>query len=129
MSRSASWTTAPIDIANAPAMINRVTYTGDLGYEIWVGAGVPAPALQRDHGRGCRTWGSRNFGMRALLSLRLEKNFPTWYRELRPIYGAFEAGLERFVDLSKADFIGKRGACREQRRRRQATPRHLRGRC
>jgi dimethylglycine dehydrogenase len=52
--------------------------------------------------------------MRALLSLRLEKNFPTWYRELRPIYGAFEAGLDRFVDLSKPDFIGRDAAIAEK---------------
>jgi dimethylglycine dehydrogenase len=55
-----------------------------------------------------------NFGMRALLSLRLEKNFPTWYRELRPIYGPFEAALDRFVDLGKNDFIGRDAAMREK---------------
>ena len=48
------------------------------------------------------------------LSLRLEKNFPTWYRELRPIYGPYEADVGRFVDLGKEDFIGKRAAMAEQ---------------
>jgi len=102
-----------LDVANVPAMINRLTYTGDLGFEIWV-----APEYLRrlyasiqDAGRDL---GLINFGMRALLSLRLEKNFPTWYRELRPIYGPFEAALERFVDLSKRDFIGREAALREQ---------------
>jgi dimethylglycine dehydrogenase len=101
------------DVANTPALVNRVTYTGDLGYEIWV-----APEYQRRlytsivaAGDGL---GLRNFGMRALLSLRLEKNFPTWYRELRPIYGAIEAGLERFVDFDKADFIGRAQALEER---------------
>jgi dimethylglycine dehydrogenase len=55
-----------------------------------------------------------NFGMRALLCLRLEKNFPTWYRELRPIYGPFEAALDRFVDLGKNDFIGRDAALKEK---------------
>ena len=36
-----------------------------------------------------------NFGMRALLCMRLEKNFPTWFSELRPIYGGFEAIVEQ----------------------------------
>ena len=45
--------------------------------------------------------------------MRLEKNCPTWYRELRPIYGAFEGGLERFVDLTKVDFIGRDAAVSE----------------
>ena len=51
--------------------------------------------------------------MRALLALRLEKNFPTWYRELRPIYGPFEAGMDRFIRLDKPDFIGKAAAIEE----------------
>src|SRR6185369_8621903 len=57
-----------------------------------------------------RDLGIIHFGMRALLSLRLEKNFPTWYRELRPIYGVIEAGVERFVDFGKPDFIGRGAA-------------------
>jgi dimethylglycine dehydrogenase len=52
--------------------------------------------------------------MRALLCLRLEKNFGTWYREFRPIYGPFEAGLDRFVKLDKPDFIGKAAALKEK---------------
>ena len=87
-----------MDIANVPAMINRVTYTGDLGYEIWVAPEYQRRLYQEIMAAG-REAGIVNFGMRALLSLRLEKNFPTWYRELRPIYGPFEAGLDRFIDL------------------------------
>jgi dimethylglycine dehydrogenase len=102
-----------MDIAHVPAMINRVTYTGDLGYEIWV-----APEYQRRlyaeiMAKG-RDLGIANFGMRALLSMRLEKNFPTWYRELRPIYGPFEAAMDRFIALSKNDFIGREAAAREK---------------
>jgi dimethylglycine dehydrogenase len=103
-----------MEIAHCPALINRVTYTGDLGYEIWV-----APEYQRrlyaEIMRAGRDLGIVNFGMRALLSMRLEKNFPTWYRELRPIYGPFEAGLDRFVDLTKNDFIGREAAMEEKR--------------
>jgi len=102
-----------MDIGNVPAMINRVTYTGDLGYEIWV-----APEYQRRLYQAImeagRDLGIINFGMRALLSLRLEKNFPTWFRELRPIYGAFEGGLDRFIDLTKNDFNGRDAAMKEK---------------
>lgn len=52
--------------------------------------------------------------MRALLCLRLEKHFGTWFREFRPIYGPFEAGLDRFVQLDKPDFIGKAAALKER---------------
>ena len=48
--------------------------------------------------------------MRALLSMRLEKNFPTWAAELRPVYGPYEGSMERFIKLSKPDFIGKQAA-------------------
>jgi dimethylglycine dehydrogenase len=102
-----------MDVANCPAQVNRVSYTGELGYEIWV-----APEYQRRlYDRICaagRDLGLIHFGMRALLCLRLEKNFPTWFRELRPIYGVFEAGLDRFVDLSKPDFIGRDAALAEK---------------
>ncbi len=103
-----------MDIANVPAMINRVTYTGDLGYEIWVSPEYQRRLYERIMAAG-KASGIGNFGMRALLSMRLEKNFPTWFRELRPIYGAFEAGLDRFVDLTKNDFIGREAAAKEKR--------------
>jgi dimethylglycine dehydrogenase len=56
----------------------------------------------------------RQVGGRALMSLRLEKNWGTWAREYRPVYGPFEAGLGRFVALSKNDFIGREGAATEK---------------
>ncbi len=99
-------------VAGAPARVNRITYTGDLGYEIWV-----QPAYLRLVYRAIKDAGAEfgicDFGMRALLSMRLEKNFPTWGHELRPIYGPFEGGMERFVTLSKNDFIGREAAARE----------------
>jgi dimethylglycine dehydrogenase len=52
--------------------------------------------------------------MRALLSMRLEKNFPTWFAELRPIYGPLEGAMERFVAWQKPDFIGRAAALAER---------------
>jgi len=99
-------------VGGAPAMVNRITYTGDLGYEIWM-----QPAYQRLVYKAIKEAGAEfgivDFGMRALLSMRLEKNFPTWFRELRPIYGPFEGGMERFVRLEKNDFIGRDAAAKE----------------
>jgi len=102
-----------MDLASVPAMIGRITYTGDLGYEIWVSPEYERRLYEKIMEAG-EEFGIVNFGMRALLSMRLEKNFPTWFRELRPIYGPFEAGLERFVDLTKNDFIGRDGAAKEK---------------
>nr|MDJ0827833.1 FAD-dependent oxidoreductase [Rhodobacter sp.] len=93
-----------------PALVGRVSFTGDLGYEIWV-----KPEYQRTLFDALMAAGApyniRPFGLRALNALRLEKNFGGWAREYRPIYTADEAGLGRFVALGKAaDFIGKAAA-------------------
>ena len=46
--------------------------------------------------------------------MRMEKSFGSWAREYRPIYGPFEANLDRFVDLKKADFVGRAAALAEK---------------
>jgi len=96
-------------IGSVPAMINRISYTGDLGYEIWV-----KPEYQRKLFSAILEAGAefaiRPFGMRALLAMRLEKHFGTWFREFRPIYSPFEAGLDRFVSRKKNTFIGREAA-------------------
>lgn len=102
-----------MDVNGAPCMVNRITFSGDLGYEIWM-----EPSYQRKVYDGIKSAGEEygivDFGMRALLSMRLEKNFPTWFAELRPIYGPYEASMERFIKLDKNDFIGREAAAREQ---------------
>ena len=94
-------------------MINRITYSGDLGYEIWMHAPFQRRVYLAIKEAG-EEFGIVDFGMRALLSMRLEKNFPTWFRELRPIYGPYEAGMDRFIKLSKNDFIGREAAAAEK---------------
>ncbi|WP_299816236.1 FAD-dependent oxidoreductase [uncultured Roseibium sp.] len=98
-----------MDVASAPCKVNRISYTGDLGYEIWMAPEYERQVYDALMAAGAE-FGIRNFGMRALLSLRLEKNFGTWFREFRPIYGPYEADLGRFVKLSKETFIGKEAA-------------------
>ncbi|NRG18779.1 GcvT family protein [Rhizobiales bacterium] len=102
-----------MDIAGAPCFVNRISYTGDLGYEIWMTPEYERRVYDALKQAGA-DFGIRDFGMRALLSLRLEKNFGTWFREFRPIYGPFEAGLDRFVRLDKEDFIGRDAAVAEK---------------
>jgi dimethylglycine dehydrogenase len=103
-----------LEVGMVPALIGRVSFTGDLGYEIWVTTDYQRALydLLREAGR---SHGLRLFGGRALNAMRLEKAFGTWAREYRPIYGPFEAGLGRFVDLGKPAFIGREAAERERR--------------
>src|SRR5262249_1479541 len=98
-----------LDLGTVPAMVGRITFTGDLGYEVWVSADYQRTLYDLLVAAG-RDLGLRHFGARALHSLRLEKSFGTWAREFRPIYGPFEAGLGRFVDFRKKDFIGRDAA-------------------
>jgi dimethylglycine dehydrogenase len=88
-----------------PAMIGRLTYSGDLGYEIWTAPEHQMALFDRIMAAG-EEFGLRLFGLRALLSLRLEKSFGTWYREYRPIYTPAEAGITSYVKLDH-DFIGR----------------------
>jgi dimethylglycine dehydrogenase len=103
-----------MEIGMVPAMVGRITFTGDLGFEMWVKPEHQV-ALFTALWEAGQEHGIRPFGSRALLSLAREKNFGTWAREFRPIYGPFEADLGRFVDLTKNDFIGRTEAAKEKR--------------
>ncbi|MEP7244907.1 MAG: FAD-dependent oxidoreductase [Gammaproteobacteria bacterium] len=102
-----------LDIGMVPAWVGRISFTGELGYEIWVTTDYQRLLydLLVDAGR---EYGLKPFGGRALNTLRIEKSFGTWAREFRPIYGPREAGLERFVDFGKGNFIGRAAALEEK---------------
>lgn len=100
------------EIGPIPVRIARVSYTGDLGYEIY---------CHRDHQVALhRALTSqpdlmpRPFGMRAMMSLRLEKFFGSWLREYKPDYTPAETGLDRFIAWGKNDFIGQGPALAER---------------
>ncbi len=93
------------NLGMAPVWLSRMTYSGDLGYEIWM-----QPENQRslfdliwDAGQ---EFDMRLFGFRALITMRLEKSFGTWFREYRPIYTPLEAGMDRVLKFDH-DFIGR----------------------
>ncbi len=98
-----------IEIDLVPALVGRITYTGDLGYEIWVEAAY-LRRLFTSLRRAGEPFGLRLFGSRALNSLRLEKSFGSWAREFRPLYGPAEAGLGVFVDYRRGGFVGHEAA-------------------
>ena len=99
-----------MDLGMVPAIVGRVSYTGDLGYEIWVRPEYQLALFNALMEAGA-PFDIRLFGGRALNALRLEKNFGSWGREFRPIYTPSECGLDRFVAYDKAtDFIGKQAA-------------------
>ncbi len=96
------------------ALVQRVSYTGDLGYEIYVGADDQRQ-LYATLSEAGRDLGLKPFGMRAMMSLRLDKFFGSWLREFGPDYTPAETGMDRFVSYNKpSNFIGKAAALQEK---------------
>ena len=103
-----------IDVGPYQALVQRVSYTGDLGYEIYVNADEQY-GLYHVLAEAGAAHGIRPFGMRAMMSLRLEKFFGSWQREFRPDFRPAETGMDRFVSYNKpVDFIGKAAAVAEK---------------
>jgi len=91
-------------------VVQRVSYTGDLGYEIYCDP-MAQRALWRTLWEAGQDHGMLPFGMRAMMSLRLDKFFGSWLSEFSPDYTAAETGLDRFISFKKnADFIGRAAA-------------------
>ena len=101
------------EVAMLPARIGRISFTGELGYEIWVPSDGQLVLYETLTAAG-EDLGLTLFGARALHSLRLEKSFGTWAREYRPIYTPAEAGLHRFVAVDKGEFIGRDAVLRDR---------------
>ena len=103
-----------IDVSQCQAIVQRVSYTGDRGYEIYVPSHHQVSLYQILSEAG-KDLGLRPFGMRAMMSLRLDKSFGSWMREFKPDYTPMETGLDRFIDYKKStDFIGKAAALAEK---------------
>lgn len=102
-----------MELGMIPALVGRVSFTGDLGYEMWVKPEFQG-RLFDDILKAGEAHGIKLFGSRAMRSLSLEKGFGSWATEYRPIYGPFAAGMGRFVDLTKNDFIGRDAAAQEK---------------
>ncbi|WP_297542857.1 FAD-dependent oxidoreductase [Roseovarius sp.] len=99
-------------VAGQKAFLMRVSFTGELGWEIHAeNAAIPAiyEALMAA--------GVKPFGMFALNSLRIEKGYRAWKGDLSTDYSMLEGGLDRFVKLDKPqDFPGKAALLAEKQR-------------
>ncbi len=100
----------PMTIGMTPCLVQRVSYTGGLGYEIYCDAVAQRQLWQTLWDAG-QDFGMRPFGMRAMMSLRLDKFFGSWLSEFSPDYTAAETGMDRFIAFKKnTDFIGRAAA-------------------
>ena len=95
-----------IRIAGIDARAMRVSFSGDLGWEIYVPIEHQAQLYDALLDAG-KDLGVRPVGGRALLSLRVEKGYGSWSREYSPEYWPQEVGLDRLIKLDKAEFLGR----------------------
>tara|TARA_B100001029_G_scaffold117680_1_gene97547 strand:+ start:1 stop:1191 length:1191 start_codon:yes stop_codon:yes gene_type:complete len=99
-------------VAGVPAIINRISFTGELGYEIYVAPHFQIKLYEEIIEAG-KEFNIKPFGARALMSMRLEKNWGAWTLDYRPDFTAKETGLDSFINWNK-NFIGKENAKKDK---------------
>ena len=103
-----------IGIAGCPVNAMRVTYVGELGWELHLPVEYAATVYAALHEAGA-AHGLVNAGYRAIETLRLEKGYRAWGSDIGPDHTPDEAGLGWAVKMKKnIDFKG-RAAVEEQR--------------
>lgn len=95
-----------ITVAGIEVMALRVSFTGDLGWELHC-AEQDQVALYEALLEAGRSVEAGPVGSRALMSLRIEKGYGSWSREYSPEYWPQESGLERLVRMDKGDFLNR----------------------
>ena len=93
-------------VAGIDAVAVRVSFTGDLGWEVYVDEADQVALLDALLETGADL-GVRPVGGRSLLSLRIEKGYGSWGREYSPEYWPQEVGLDRLIKLDKPEFLGR----------------------
>ncbi len=94
-----------INVAGVDVIALRVSFTGDLGWELHCDQADQLQLYQALLEAG-KEVGAGPVGSRALMSLRIEKGYGSWSREYSPEYWPQEVGLERLIKLDK-DFLNK----------------------
>jgi sarcosine dehydrogenase len=103
-----------IQIAGAPVRALRVTYVGELGYELHVPVEFACTLYDALVAAG-EPLGLANAGYRAIESLRLEKGYRAWGADIGPDYTPLEAGLGFAVKLGTSEpFLGRKALERQR---------------
>ncbi len=100
-------------VGGVPVILARVSFSGELGYEIYCAPHFHLKLMEEIENAGVDL-GLRFYGNRALMSLRLEKNWGAWTLDYRPDFTAAESGLDAFIKWDK-EFLGKPWAEAERR--------------
>ena len=104
-----------INVGHAQARALRVNFVGELGWELHHPIEMQNTIFDLVMDAG-REFGIKPFGIRAMMSMAIEKSYRMIGRELSIEYAALESGLDRFVHLNKGDFIGRDALTQWQQR-------------
>lgn len=103
-----------IDIGYARVLCVRITYLGELGYELYIPAEQATHVYDRLVEAG-KEFGLRHAGLKALASLRMEKGYRDYGHDIDNTDDCFETGLGFCVDFKKpGGFIGKEAAMQQK---------------
>jgi 4-methylaminobutanoate oxidase (formaldehyde-forming) len=103
-----------IDIGFARALCVRITYLGELGYELYVPTEQATHVYDRIVDAG-RAFDLRHAGLKALASLRMEKGYRDYGHDIDNTDSVLEAGLGFALDLEKpGGFLGKEAVLAEK---------------
>ncbi|MBI2468823.1 MAG: aminomethyl transferase family protein, partial [Candidatus Rokubacteria bacterium] len=106
-------TAREIAVGRAPVLAVRVTYVGELGWEIYTPMEYGLELWDTLWEAG-RAHGIIAAGYRAIDSLRLEKGYRYWSADITPDDTPYEAGLGFAVKLGKGEFIGRKALARQK---------------
>ena len=113
-----------IDIGFARALCVRITYLGELGYELYIPTEQATHVYDRLVEAG-ETFGLRHAGLKALASCRMEKGYRDYGHDIDNTDSVLEAGLGFAVDLEEARRIPRQGGGARARRPRARSQRRL----
>jgi 4-methylaminobutanoate oxidase (formaldehyde-forming) len=99
-------TAQAIRIKNISLWAQRVSYVGELGWELYIQPENAATVWDALMDAGSE-FDIQPAGYKALDALRIEKGYLYWSGDITPEDNPLEAGLGLFVQLDKPDFIGK----------------------
>ncbi len=99
-------TAREIDLGFARALCIRITYLGELGYELYIPSEMAGHAYERITQAG-KNFDMKHVGLKSLASLRMEKGYRDYGHDIDNTDSVLEAGLGFAVALDKPDFIGK----------------------
>jgi heterotetrameric sarcosine oxidase gamma subunit len=99
-------TSKPVYIGQVPVRAIRISYAGELGWELYAPTEY-ALNLWDTLWRSGQAFGIAAVGGGAFESLRIEKGYRFWGSDIHAEYNPYEAGLDFAVKLNKGDFIGR----------------------